>query len=179
MATAKLQRGGTLETSVQAAVDEWQQLGKKLAKTADEQDLRISDTISEHLVGVVVDIRTTVLEALVVHVLSETAKQHRLRLDSSAKQLLEPTVHKAVEHAEVQHPVRPVEVELAEDWDCRHPEEYLRRRRGVGKCTRVRDVRERASRPQPHEDHLPDGPLERSEKRVPYVADHPNNTVGS
>jgi hypothetical protein len=59
----KLQRGATLEATMQAAVDEWQQLANELGKTVEGQGLRISDAISEHLVGVVVDKRTTVLNA--------------------------------------------------------------------------------------------------------------------
>jgi hypothetical protein len=111
MAIAKMQRGGALEASVQAVVDEWQQVSNELGKTAEQQRLRISDTTAEYLVGVVIGKRKPVLDALVVHALSENAKQHQLSLDVSAKQLLEKTVHKALERGSL----IPVAVKAALD----------------------------------------------------------------
>ena len=82
-------------------------------------------------------------------------------------------MNEAVEDAKVQHAVSPVEMKLSEHGNRHHPEQDLRHRRGIGECGRVRDVRERAGRPEPHKDDLPNRPLECPEECVPHVVAHP------
>jgi hypothetical protein len=94
MATAKLERGGSLEVSVQAAIDEWVTAAAKLERLAEEQRIKISDADSEHMVGVIIGKRTSMRDALVEHMLSEAASQHRLNLSFSA---LKQTIKIALE----------------------------------------------------------------------------------
>eukprot|EP01051_Picozoa_sp_SAG22_P011576 SAG22_NODE_1126_length_5474_cov_4.748093_2_plen_1153_part_01 len=96
-AAAKLQRGGTFETSARVAIDDWQNARCTLERLVVEQGLRISDAELEHLVGVIIGKRASAQTALVEHLLSEAAKRHRLSLDFHLMQVLTQAVQTAAE----------------------------------------------------------------------------------
>ena len=106
----------------------------------------------------------------VVQVLDRMHAQPRERLGVNVAVM--QRMHEAVQHAAVQHSMRPVKVELTKDWNCRNPHQQLGSRERIAEPAMVRDVWQHARRPKPHEDDFPSAPLESAKEGIPNVVNH-------